>query len=80
MKMSFTKDQAWVFTLLIAYAYNMALNVKGLSDLNLFMYFFIFYFLHYKYYIYTPQLYRLGKINKNKLHYAVQSKTANGRI
>lgn len=80
MKMSFTKDQAWVFTLLIAYAYNLALNVKGLSDLNLFMYFFIFYFLHYKYYIYTPQLYRLGKINKNKLHYAVQSKAANGRI
>lgn len=80
MKMSFVRDQAWVFTLLIVFAYNMALNVKGLSDLNLFMYIFMFYFLHYKYYIYTPQLYRLGKISENKLRYAVQGKTANGRI
>lgn len=80
MKMSFVRDQAWVFTLLIGFAYNAALNVKGLSDLNLFMYFFIFYFLHYKYYIYTPKLYRLGKISNHKLRHAVQSKTANGRI
>lgn len=80
MKMAFVKDQAWIFTLLIVYAYNMALNAKGLSDLNLFMYFFVFYFLHYKYYIYTPQLYRLGKLRTGKLHHAIQSKAANGRI
>ncbi len=80
MKMSFMKDQAWVFTLLIVYAYNLALNVKGLSDLNLFMYLFMFYFLHYRYYIYTPQLYRFGKVSQHKLRHAIQSKATNGRI
>lgn len=80
VKMSFTNDRAFTFTLLIMYAYNLALNYKGLSDLNLFMYLFIFYFLHYRYYIYTPQLYRLGKFNSTKLRYAVQSSTPRRRV
>lgn len=80
MRMSFTRDISFIFTLLILYAYNLALNVKGLSDLNLFIYFFIFYFLYYRYYIYTPQLYRLGKINTNRLRHAVQSQATNRRV
>ncbi len=80
VKLSFTNDKAFIYTLLIMYAYNLALNYKGLSDLNLFMYFFIFYFLHYRYYIYTPQLYKLGKFNATKLRYAVQSSTPRRRV
>lgn len=80
IKMSFIKDQAWIFTLLVIFAYNFALNMKGLSDLNFFFYFLAFYFLHYRYYVYTPKLYRNGKISQNKLRHAVQSKKANGRI
>lgn len=80
IKMSFIKDQAWVFTLLVIFAYNVSLNVKGLSDLNFFFYLLAFYFLHYRYYIYTPKLYRNGKINTSKLRPAVQSKASNGRI
>lgn len=80
IKLSFTNDRAFVFTLLMMYAYNLALNYKGLSDLNLFMYLFIFYFLHYRYYIYTPQLYKLGKFNSTKLRYAVQSSASSRRV
>lgn len=80
IKLSFTNDKAFVLTLLIMYAYNLALNYKGLSDLNLFMYLFIFYFLHYRYYIYTPQLYRLGKLNSTKLRYAVQGPASSRRV
>ncbi|PXV60960.1 hypothetical protein CLV62_12848 [Dysgonomonas alginatilytica] len=80
IKMSFTNDKAFVFTLLVMYAYNLALNYKGLSDLNLFMYLFVFYFLHYRYYIYTPQLYRLGKYNPITLRNAVQGSTSRRRI
>lgn len=80
MKLSFTNNKAFTITLLVLYAYNLALNYKGLSDLNLFIYLFVFYFLHYRYYIYTPQLYRLGKFNSTKLRYAVQSPPPRRRV
>lgn len=80
VKMSFTNDKSFTYTLLIMYAYNLALNYKGLSDLNLFMYLFLFYFLHYRYYIYTPQLHRIGKINSAKHPYAVQSSASDRRV
>lgn len=75
-KMAFTKDRGQSAFLLILIASVLALNVKGLADLNMFMYLFVFYFLHYRYYIYTPQLYRLGKFNSTKLRYAVQGEKA----
>jgi hypothetical protein len=80
MRMSFTRESALNLTLLTIYAYNLALNVKGLSDLNPFFMFFVFYFLHYQYYIYTPYLQRLGKFNSTKLRYAVQSSTPRRRV
>jgi len=79
-KMAFTKDLGQCVFLLTLIAFVLALNVKGLADLNMFMYLFVFYFLHYRYYIYTPQLYRLGKFNSTKLRYAVQSQKARGGI
>lgn len=80
MKMCATRNTAFNMTLVVLFAYNLALNVKGLSDLNHFIYPFIFYFLHYKYFIYTPYLYKIGKINSNKLRHAVQSQASSGRL
>jgi len=65
---------------LVVIAYNMAINIKGLSDLNQFLLFFTMYFLYYKYYIYTPYLYRIGKVRQTSLRYAVQSSTSGRRF
>lgn len=72
IKQSFTANQALNYTLLVTFAYNLALNVKGLSDLNWLWALFAFYFLYYNYYIYTPYLYRIGRIKQNTLRTAVQ--------
>lgn len=80
MRMCVTRNTAFNLTLVVLFAYNLALNVKGLSDLNHFIYPFVFYFLYYKYFIYTPYLYRIGKISTTKLRHAVQSETAGRRV
>jgi len=80
MKFSITKNRAFNLTLLVLYAYNLALNWKGLSDLNYVTYIVTFYFLHYKYYIYTPYLYKLGLRDKTKLRYAFQTPPTGRRV
>lgn len=78
MKMSATKDTAFVLTLLVIFAYNLGLNIKGLSDLNLFIYLFVFYFLHYRYFIYSPSAKR--GYNATTLRNAIQSPTPRRRL
>lgn len=80
MRMCVTRNTAFNITLIVLFAYNLGLNVKGLSDLNHFIYLFVFYFLYYKYFIYTPYLYKIGKINTHKLRHAVQSQKASRGI
>lgn len=80
IKQSFTSNIMLNITLLVTFAYNLALNVKGLSDLNHFWLIFAMYFLYYKYFVYTPYLYRIGRIRENTLRNAVQSPTAYRRI
>ncbi|MDH6353916.1 hypothetical protein M2132_000236 [Dysgonomonas sp. PH5-45] len=64
MKLSFTRNKALNLTLITLFAYNMALNVKGLSDLNSTTYLILLYILNYKYFVYLPQTYQQGKYNK----------------
>jgi len=73
MRISFTNNTLLNVTILMLFGYNLALNIKGFSELNMFMYLISGYFLYYKYFIYTPYLYRLGKFNQTKLRYAVQT-------
>ena len=80
MKFCVTKNQALNFTLIVIFAYNLALNWKGFSELNYATFLFTFYFLHYKYYIYTPYLYRLGYRDKTKLRYAFQTPASGRRV
>lgn len=80
MKRSFSADKYFNITLLIIFAFNLALNIKGLSDLNHFNYIFMMYFLYYRYFIYTPYLYRLGKVKETTLRYAIQGSPTGRRI
>jgi hypothetical protein len=80
IKRAFTNNMVLNLTLITLFVYNIVLNYKGLSDLNHFCLMFAFYFLHYKYNIYTPYLYRIGKFNQTKLRYAVQAQTAGRRF
>lgn len=80
IKQSFTANKMLNITLLVTFAYNIALNVKGLSDLNHFWLIFAMYFLYYKYFVYTPYMYRLGRIRENTLRNAIQSPSAYRRI
>lgn len=80
VKHSFSSDKAFNLTLIVVFAYNMALNVKGLSDLNHFGSMIMMYFLYYRYFVYTPQLYRLGKIRETSLRNAVQGSPAGRRV
>lgn len=79
-KLAFTRDFGQTVMLLLLVVYSMILNVKGIADVNGFLCLFVFYFLHYKYYVFTPQLYKLGKFNSTKLRYAVQSPSSRRRI
>lgn len=78
LKMAATRDKAFVLTLLIIFAFNAALNIKGLSDLNLFIYLFVFYFLHYRHFIYAPR--SSAGYNKTTLRHAIQSPTPRRRV
>lgn len=80
MKLCVTKNTAFNITLLVIFVFNLALNIKGLSDLNHFLYFFVFYFLHYKYNIYAPYLRKLGRLKEITLRNAVQSSTPRRRF
>lgn len=55
VKQCFTKDWAINILLMTILAYNMVINVKGLTDLNPVLYLFFFFFMFYKYYIYYPK-------------------------
>lgn len=79
-KIAMTKDRSQVFMMLVILGYVLALNVKGLADVNSFLYLFAFYFLYYRYFIYTPKLERLGKFNSTKLRYAVQRPSSDRRL
>lgn len=79
-KLAMTKDKSQVFMMLVILGYVLALNVKGLADANSFLYLFVFYFLYYRYFIYTPKLERLGRLDSTKLRHAVQRPSANRRI
>lgn len=78
--LAFTKERAEVFTLLALFACSLILNIKGLADLNNFIYFFVLYFLYYKYNIYKPKRQPLGKRNSAQFHYALQSQTSDRGI
>lgn len=80
MKLSFSGDSIFNLTLVVMFVYNLALNIKGLSDLNHFSSIFMMYFLYYRYFVYTPYLYRIGKIKQTSLRNAVQSSPAGRRI
>ncbi|GAB6010886.1 hypothetical protein [Viscerimonas tarda] len=80
MKQAFTQNIELDLMLITMFVFNLVLNYKGLSDLNHFFLLLAFYFLHYKYYIYTPYLYRLGKFNQTKLRYAVQAPSSGRRF
>lgn len=54
---SMTKDWTLNFLLIALLIYNMVMNVKGFTDLNMLFYLFFFYFMFHKYYIYLPQVY-----------------------
>lgn len=79
-RIAMTKDKGQVFMMLVMLGYVMALNIKGLADINSFLYLFAFYFLYYRYFIYTPKLERLGKFNSTKLRYAVQRPSSDRRV
>lgn len=75
-KMCESKDVGFNWTLVVLFIYNLALNVKGLSDLNIFMYLIVFYFIFKKYYTYQEYQKYLKyqkRIHANKLRYAIQS-------
>ncbi len=59
--MSFTRDMSVNLLLLVLYVFQLAINVKGLTDLNNVFYLYFFYFCHYKYYIYRPKVYMMNK-------------------
>ena len=80
MRLCVTKNTALNLTLIIIFVYNLALNVKGLSDLNHFVYFFVFYFIYYKNDIYIPYLKKLGKLKEITLRNAVQGSTPRRRL
>jgi len=80
MKFAFTKNKAFNLTLITLFAYNMALNIKGYSELNYICFLITFYFLYYKYYIYTPYLYRIGKLKKTELRDAIQTPATGGGL
>lgn len=79
-KTAFSKNIAVCLFLLTFIGYSLVLNIKGLADLNSFLYLFVFYFLHYKYFIFTPQVLKRGKINSSQLHYAIQSPPSRRRV
>lgn len=78
-KMCFSKDKLFNITLIVLFIYNLALNVKGLSDLNIYIYLITFFFIFKRYYVYQEYLKhqqylkRYNRINANKLRFAVQS-------
>ncbi|WP_165020611.1 hypothetical protein [Dysgonomonas sp. ZJ279] len=53
----FTKDWTLNFLIIALLIYNMIMNVKGFTDLNMILYLFFFYFLFYKYYVFLPKVY-----------------------
>lgn len=61
VKYAFTKNVALNLTYIALLVLSIVLNYKGLTDLNAFHCLFAFYFLYYKYYIYTPKMYMLKK-------------------
>lgn len=73
-------DKDFYITLLVVIGYNLALNVKGLSDLNIFFYLIVFYFIFRKYYVQQAYLNYIGRIRSNKLRFAVQSTQTRRRI
>jgi len=79
VKSAFTRDFAQNIAMISLMVYSLLLNIKGLADVNSFLYIIIVYFLYYKYFIYTPQLYKLEKLNSNKLHYSLQSPSPDRR-
>lgn len=58
IKLSMTKDWGVNIVPFSIFVYSLALNVKGLIELNLILYLIFFYFMFYRYYIYYPNQYR----------------------
>lgn len=56
--LSKTKDWAVNSFAITIFIYTLALNIKGLIDLNYILYSVFLYFLFYKYYIYYPMIYQ----------------------
>lgn len=56
IRLSLTKDWGVNMVAISIFVYTLALNVKGLIDLNLILYIIFFYFMFYKYYVYMPKL------------------------
>jgi len=75
-KKSVTKNQKFSITLFFLYVYNLALNVKGFSDLNCFLFLFLFFFLMKRNYLrqdYLKYQHYQKRINANKLRFTIQN-------
>lgn len=75
-KKCMTKNKMFNITLIFMFIYNLALNVKGFSDLNNYLYLFFFYFLMKKDYLrqdYLKYLQYQKRINANKLRFTIQN-------
>lgn len=58
IKLGSTKDWGVNTFAITIFLYTLALNIKGLIDLNYILYAVLLYFLFYKYYVYYPKLYK----------------------
>lgn len=56
VKKSWTKDWVINFLILMIVVDGLLMNVKGLTDLNMVLYLFFFYFMFHKYYVFYPQI------------------------
>lgn len=66
LRLCHTKDWSLTLLYIVFFGYNIALNIKGWTDLNPVLYLFLFFFAFYKYDVYYPKV-ELYKIQMKKL-------------
>lgn len=81
-KASFTKYTALNYTLMAMFVLVLALNVKGLADVNSFLFIIFFYVMYRKYFIIIPEQQKLKNAQRRKYlnNSSVQSKQPVGRL
>lgn len=66
-----TKDRVANIMLLLFTPYAIVLNIKGLADVNSFVYLMVFYFLHYKYFVFSSKVHQIERPDSNKFRTSV---------